>query len=137
MKNPREDPGSERWLVLFWLGRVEIITVHGQDVQTFIDDQQGQIIIIIITVVVEIATGQQLRSKCQLTFHSRSFRVRDSRDCGRGRDLKTEVPGQGCTSGEPVRVLPQAEQLKLEQQHGQVDWGQQGVIWPGSPEAWS
>ena len=33
----------------------EIITVHGQDVQTFIDDQQGQIII--ITVIVEGATG--------------------------------------------------------------------------------
>ena len=29
------------------------------------------------------------------------------------------------------------EQLKLEQQHGQVDWGQQGVIMPASPEAWS
>jgi hypothetical protein len=27
--------------------------------------------------------------------------------------------------------------LKLEQQHGQVDWGQQGVIMPGSPEVWS
>jgi hypothetical protein len=27
--------------------------------------------------------------------------------------------------------------LKLEQQHGQVDSGQQGVIMPGSPEAWS
>ena len=27
--------------------------------------------------------------------------------------------------------------MKLEQQHGQVDWGQQGVIRPSSPEAWS
>ena len=27
--------------------------------------------------------------------------------------------------------------MKLEQQHNQVDWGQQGVIRPGSPEAWS
>ena len=27
--------------------------------------------------------------------------------------------------------------MKLEQQHGQVDWGQQGVIMSGSPEAWS
>jgi len=25
--------------------------------------------------------------------------------------------------------------LKLEQQHGQVDWGQQGVIMSGSPGA--
>jgi hypothetical protein len=25
--------------------------------------------------------------------------------------------------------------LKLEQQHDQVDWGQQGVIRPGIPEA--
>jgi hypothetical protein len=27
-----------------------------------------------------------------------------------------------------------AEQLKLEQQHGQADWGQQRVLMPGSPE---
>ena len=30
--------------------------------------------------------------------------------------------------------------MRLEQQHGPgglVDWGQQGVIRPGSPEAWS
>ena len=40
-KRPREEPGSEGWPGLFWLCRVEIITVHGQDVQTFIDDQQG------------------------------------------------------------------------------------------------
>jgi hypothetical protein len=72
-KKPREEAGSEGWPVLFWLCRVEIITEHGQNVQTFIDDQQGQIII--ITVVVEGATGQHLRSKRQLAFHSRSFRV--------------------------------------------------------------
>ena len=52
---------------------VEIITERGQDVQIFVDDQQGQIII--ITVVVKGATGQHLRSKCQLAFHSRSLRV--------------------------------------------------------------
>ncbi|CDQ71644.1 unnamed protein product [Oncorhynchus mykiss] len=68
---------STGWPVLFLLCRVEIITEHGQDVQMFIDDHQGQIII--IKVVVEGATGQHLRSKCQLAFHSRSFRVRDSR----------------------------------------------------------
>uniref|UniRef100_A0A673WXY5 ATP binding cassette subfamily B member 6 (LAN blood group) n=1 Tax=Salmo trutta TaxID=8032 RepID=A0A673WXY5_SALTR len=34
--------------VLFWLCRVEIITEHGQDVKMFINDQQGQIIIIIV-----------------------------------------------------------------------------------------
>ena len=56
-----EEPGSEGWPIL-----------HGQDVQTFIDDQQGQNI---ITAVVEGATGKHLRSKCQLAFHSRSFRV--------------------------------------------------------------
>ena len=74
-KKPREEPGYEGWPVLFWLCRVEIIIVHGhlgqivlQNVQTFIDDQQGQIII--ITVVVEGATGQHLRSKCQLAFFS-------------------------------------------------------------------
>ena len=67
-KKPREEPGSEGWAVLFWLCQVEIIAVHGQDVQTFIDDQQGQIII--ITVVVEGATGQHFRSKCQLAFRS-------------------------------------------------------------------
>ena len=72
-KKPREEPSYEGWPVLFWLCRVEIITEHGQDVQTFIDDQQGQIII--ISVVVEGATGQHLRSKCQLAFHNRSFRV--------------------------------------------------------------
>ena len=58
---------------------VEIITEHEQDVRTFIDDQHGQIII--ITVVVEGATGQHLSSKCQLAFHSRAFRIGDSR-CG-------------------------------------------------------
>jgi hypothetical protein len=79
---------------------VEIITEHGQDVQTFIDDQQDQIII--ITVVVEGATGQHLRSKCQLSFHSRSFRVRDSR-CGRER-VKNSRSGTGSTSSEQVRV---------------------------------
>ena len=76
-----EEPGYEGWPVIFWLCRVEIITEHGQDVQTFIDDQQGKIK---ITVVVEGTTGQHLRSKCQLAFYSRSFRVRDSR-CGRER----------------------------------------------------
>jgi hypothetical protein len=38
-----------------------------------IDDQQAQIII--ITVVVKGATGQHLRYKCHLAFHSQSFRV--------------------------------------------------------------
>jgi hypothetical protein len=71
-KKPREEPGSEVWPVLFWLCRVEIIAEHGQDVQMFINDQQGQIII--ISVVVEGAASQHL-SKCQLAFHSRSFRV--------------------------------------------------------------
>ena len=70
---PREEPGYDGWPVLFLLCRVEIITEHGQDVQMFIDDQQGQIII--ITVVVKGVTGQHLRSKCQLAFHSQSFRV--------------------------------------------------------------
>ena len=54
--------------------------------QMFIDDQQGQIII--ITVVVEGAASQHFRSKCQLALHRLSFRVRDSR-CGRERELKT------------------------------------------------
>jgi hypothetical protein len=54
-KKPREEPGYEGWPVLFWLCRVEIITEHGQAVQMFIDDQQGQIIM--ITVVVEGETG--------------------------------------------------------------------------------
>ena len=43
-KKPREEPGYNGWPVLFWLCRVEIITEHDQDVQMFIDDQQGQII---------------------------------------------------------------------------------------------
>jgi hypothetical protein len=63
---PRKKPetGYERWSVLFWLCRVEIITEHGQDVKMFIDNQKGQIIIIIV--VVQGATGQHLRSKQQV-----------------------------------------------------------------------
>ena len=72
-KKSRAEPGYEGWPVLFWLCQVEIITEHGQVVQTFIDGQQGQIII--ITVIVEGAAGQHLRSKCQLAFHSQSLRV--------------------------------------------------------------
>ena len=84
-KKPREEPGYEGWPVLFWLCLVEIITEHGQDVQMFIDDQQGQIII--NTVVVEGATGQHLRSKCQLAFHSRSLSI--SSTPAVSRELKT------------------------------------------------
>ena len=72
------EPGSEGCPVLFWLCWVEVITEHGQVVQTFIDDQQGQIII--ITGVVEGATGQHLRSKCQLAFHSWGWESRCSRE---------------------------------------------------------
>ena len=64
----REELGYEGWPVLFWLCRVEIITEHFQDVQMFINDQHGQIII--ITVVVKGAASQYLRSKCQSAFHS-------------------------------------------------------------------
>ena len=100
---------------------MEIITVHGQDVQTFIDDQQGQIII--ITVIVESATGQHLRRKCQLAFiadHS---------------ELARESRKQHVRDKVACLMKLQAEQLKLEQQHDQVDWGQQRVIRPGNPEA--
>jgi hypothetical protein len=45
-KKPREEPGYVGWPVLFWLCWVEIITEHGQDVQMFIIDQHGKIIII-------------------------------------------------------------------------------------------
>ena len=45
-KKPREEHSYEGWPVLFWLCWVEIITEHGQDVQMFINDQHGQIIII-------------------------------------------------------------------------------------------
>jgi hypothetical protein len=41
-KKPREEPGCEGWLVIVWLFRVVIITKHGQDVQMFMDEQQGQ-----------------------------------------------------------------------------------------------
>jgi hypothetical protein len=44
-KKPREEPGYVGWPVLFWLYRVQIITEHGQDVQIFINDQHGRIII--------------------------------------------------------------------------------------------
>ena len=72
-KTPIGDPRYEGWPVLFWLCLVEIIAEHGQDFQMFIDDQHGQIII--ITVAVKGAASQDLRSKCQLAFHSRSLRV--------------------------------------------------------------
>jgi hypothetical protein len=83
-KKPREEPGFEGWPVFFWLCwvlgyRVQIVL---QDVQTFIDDRQGQII---IGVFVEGATGHYLRSKCNLVFHSQAFRGRDS-TCGRERE---------------------------------------------------
>ena len=71
-KKLREEPGYEGWPVLFWLCRVEIITEHGQDVQMFINDQHGQIIIIIV--VVEGAASQHLRSKCQLANSSSTAR---------------------------------------------------------------
>ena len=44
-KKHREEPGYVGWPVLFWLCRVEIITENGQDVQMFINDQHGRIII--------------------------------------------------------------------------------------------
>ena len=67
----------------------------------FIDDQQGQII---ITVVIEGATGQHLSSKCQLAFHSQAFKGRDSM-CGRERErVETAGPGQGSTTGEQVMI---------------------------------
>ena len=65
-KKPREEPGYEGWPVLFWLCQVEITTEHGFDVQMFINDQHGQIII--ITVVVEGATGQHIRSNVSWLF---------------------------------------------------------------------
>ena len=66
-KKPREEPGYEGWPVLFWLCRVEIITDYGQYVQMFINDQHGQIIII-ITVVVGGAATQHLKSN-QIKFY--------------------------------------------------------------------
>jgi hypothetical protein len=78
---------------------VEIITEHGQDVQTFIDDQQGQIII--ITAVVEGATGQHLRSKCRLFIADHSALETAG---AVERESKTAGPGQGSTSSEQVRV---------------------------------
>ena len=60
-KKPREKPGYEVWQVLFWLCRVEIIIEHGQDVQSFINDQHGQI----------IGQGQVARPVNRSGFHSR------------------------------------------------------------------
>jgi hypothetical protein len=45
-KKPREEPGYVGWPVHIWLYRVSFITEHGQNVQMFINDQHGQIIII-------------------------------------------------------------------------------------------
>ena len=71
----------------------DVEAVHGhkgqivlQDIQMFIDYQQGQIV---ITVVI----GQHLRSKCQVAFHSLAFRGCYSR-CGRERE-RVETAGQG------------------------------------------
>ena len=64
-KKPREKPGSEGWPEI-----IRTIGHYGQIVlQTFIDDQQDQIL---ITMVLEGATGQHLRSKCQLAFQYRA-----------------------------------------------------------------
>ena len=82
--------------LLALLCRVEIITELGQDVQMFINDPHGQIII--ITVVVEGATSQHLRSKCQLAFHSQSLRV------SLPLLLSLERSGTGSMSGKQVRV---------------------------------
>jgi hypothetical protein len=79
---------------------VEIITEHGQDVQIFIDDQQRQIIV--ITVVVEGATGQHLRSKCQLDFIADHSELETAGAAE--RESKTEGLGQGSTSCEQVNV---------------------------------
>ena len=67
-KRLRDSPGSEGWPVLFWLCRMEIITVHSQAVQTFIDDKHGQIII--ITAGVEGATGEQVNVSLLLRMDS-------------------------------------------------------------------
>jgi hypothetical protein len=64
-------------------------------------------------VVVEGATGQHLRSNVSWLFIAEHSEFQ--------------------TAG----AVEKSEQLKLEQQHDQVDCGQQGVIRPGSPEAWS
>ena len=71
------------------------MTEHGQYVQMFIDDQQVHIII--ITVVVEGATGQHLRSKCKLAFNSISTTPAVS------IELKTAGLGQVNRAGAPSR----------------------------------
>ena len=114
---------------------MEIITENSQDVQMFINDQHGQLII--ITVVVEGAASQHLKSKCQLAFHSQVFRVRDSR-CGQERESKTAGPGQGSTSSEQVRVHSHKQ--------NSCNWSSSTTRWTGDskessgqvvPEAWS
>ena len=72
-----------------------LLAVPGGDVQMFMHGQ------IIITVVVEGATGQHLRSKCQLAFHSRSLRVSLPLLLSRVENSRS---GTGSTSGEQVRV---------------------------------
>ena len=74
-KKPRKEPGYEGWPVLFWLCRVEIITEHGQDVQMFINEQHGQIIIITGRTVETGAaargsrwTGESKASSCQVAL---------------------------------------------------------------------
>ena len=74
--------------------------------------------------VVEGATGQYLRSKYQLAFHSWVFRGRDSR-CGREREResKTAVPGgQGCIAA--GRTVETGATALLGGLHGQESSGQ-------------
>jgi hypothetical protein len=98
-KKPREEPGYEGWPVLFWLCRVEIITEHGQNVQTFIDYQQDQIII--ITVVVEGATGQHLRRNVSWLFIAEHSEFETA---GAEERVENSRSGTGRTSDEQVRV---------------------------------
>jgi hypothetical protein len=81
-------------------------------------------------VVVEGATGQHIRSKCQLAFHSRVFSGRVERESWRER----EEEGRNSRSGTRLRFYSHRQDNR---QHDQVDWRQEQpeVVRPGSPEA--
>ena len=82
-KKPREEPGYVGWPVLFWLCRVEIITEHGQDVQMFINDQHGPIIISSTA----RWTGDSKESSCQVVLrHGPKAQVLREREKKRERE---------------------------------------------------
>ena len=106
-KKPREEPGYVGWPVLFWLCRVEIITEHGQDVQMFINDQHGPIII--------RWTGDSKESSCQVVLRH-GARAQVLRERERKRELERAHLNSHRTPNRTGEVL-QINKLTLAPRH--------------------